>query len=989
MYEIPQQLTYQERIIFNLTFGQLVYGFIFLPIAFNILFNGSGNLYVRFFLALFPFLLGVGFMFFNFQDHIKNYIKWYKQRKLDSLKIERYFQIKEINKDLIITNKKKLAMLQIEPLNFGLKPDKEKETIILSFQKLLNSLDFPFQILMTTEHLRIDDYLKRLKERVVEPQVYEDYEKHMNEIVSKDGVTNRNFYLVIPETSDINIQLQLCQDRLASLNLKTKRLHTNEIKNVLQNLFDQKTSFLPEKIYNNTDSLLINDKYSRVIYAHGYPRTVESGFLDKIISSQGNFNISMHIEPTTLENTMVSLNKELLKQRADLYSAKIKNQLNPSLEIQYKDTLKTLEYLQKGDEKLFDMSFYITCKADSKNDLDLLTRKIESELNALLIIPKQANFRQLEGLKSCLPLTENALKIKRNITTKALSAFFPFTSSFFSFDETGIWFGLNQNNIPIIKDPFKLSNANGICLASSGSGKSYLAKLLISRHLMNGTDVIVIDPQSEYTDLVNQYNGQRIDLSRTSKTIINPLDLMGHSYPEKRLALMDLMPVMLGDLSEPQKSFIDKALTEAYEKKGIFMDESLSWNNEPPILEDVLKVLERLEKKATQLEKTTIRSLINRFDMYVSGVFSFLNRHTQINFSNKFVCLDIGNLAKQVKPTMMFLLLDYVYTKMKGNLERKLLVVDEAWSLLSKTEEASYIFEIVKTCRKYNLGLFLINQEVEDMLQSKAGRSVLANSSHTILLRQKPSVIDSIVKTFYLSDTEKNALLTANVGDGLLIMENEHSKLRVVASGKEHKIISTNADEKLASKTKVIEDKLMKNKQQKKVAISVDENKGLFKLNKLNKDEIEYLKKKRYIEFKSKGINNKKPEIYLIKPRYNESPQHCFLTYDIAKYLESLNGVKDVKLFETKKPDIVFSINDKEYAIEVETGKVLKKNKKQLMEKVKTLNKEYGERWFFITTNKNLAPVYNKIAPTCEKRYITNRIEKLLTSAKQSPQKNH
>ena len=66
----------------------------------------------------------------------------------------------------------------------------------------------------------------------------------------------------------------------------------------------------------------------------------------------------------------------------------------------------------------------------------------------------------------------------------------------------------------------------------------------------------------------------------------------------------------------------------------------------------------------------------------------------------------------------MFLVLDYVYMKMKKDLDRKILLIDEAWSLLSRTEDAGYIFEIVKTCRKYNLGLLLINQEVEGLLTS-------------------------------------------------------------------------------------------------------------------------------------------------------------------------------------------------------------------------------------------------------------------------------
>src|SRR3990167_8700951 len=419
-------------------------------------------------------------------------------------------------------------------------------------------------------------------------------------------------------------------------------------------------------------------------------------------------------------------------------------------------------------------------------------------------------FKMLQGYKSIVPVSEDALSIRRNITTYSLSAFFPFTSPFLQLDNTGVWLGLNRNNIPIIRDIFKLSNSNGIILASSGSGKSYFAKLLIARYLLNGTKVMVVDPQGEYKNLVNVFNGELIELSRTSKTMINPLDLMGHDYSEKRLSLMDLMPVMLGELTEPQKSFIDRALTEAYQRKGINEDPS-TWDNEPPILADILEILKSYEKKAITLEKTTIRSLINRLSMYVEGVFSFMNRHTNINFQNNFVCFDIGNMPKQVKPVMMFLILDYVYMKMKSSLDRKLLVIDEAWSLLSRTEDASYIFEIVKTCRKFNLGLLLINQEVEGMLNSEAGKSVLANSSYTLLMRQKPAVIKDIDEVFNLSKVEKHALLTASVGEGLLLIDDEHSEIKVVASEEEHKLITKNADELLKnSKSVKLKDKKSK-----------------------------------------------------------------------------------------------------------------------------------------------------------------------------------
>jgi conjugal transfer ATP-binding protein TraC len=986
MYEIPQQLEYKEKIIFGLTFGQLFYALIFFPVAFFFFFRLNANLVVRVFLTFIPISLASGFIFFDLSGKMKMWSVWYKNRLVEGQKIKELYNIKEVQNGLIITEKKKLAVLKIEPVNFIIKPKGEQEAIILSFQKFLNSLDFPIQFLMTTNTLNLEDYLSELKSKITSEKesIFQEYQAHLKKLIKDNSVMNRNFYLIIPENHGLEIQLKICEERLNTLNLKTTSPTKEEILDLIYG------GHIAKRIENGIDTLKIDKSLNRVVYAHGYPRIVESGFLDRMVSCQGNFDLSLHIEPYSLENTIVALNRELQKQRADLYSAKLKHQFNPSLEIKYEDTRKTLENLQKGQEKLFNVSFYINCRAEDKKELDLLTNKIESELNSLLILPKKALFRMLQGFKACLPIADNTLKAKRNITTSALSAFFPFTSSFFKFDKTGIWFGLNKNKIPIIRDIFKLSNANGICLATSGSGKSYMAKLFISRYLFNGTKVIVIDPQSEYTSLVERFNGQRIDLSRTSTTIINPLDLMGHEYPEKRLALMDLMPVMLGELTEPQKSFIDKALTIAYETKGIEIDKPETWGYEPPILEDVLKSLVKLEKGAILLEKSTIRSLINRLDIYVNGVFSFLNRQSKINFGNRFVCFDIGNMPKQIKPTIMFLVLDYVYMKMKKDLERKLLVIDEAWALLSRTEDASYIFEIVKTCRKFNLGLFLINQEVEGMLESQAGRSVLANISYTLLLKQKPAVIESIQKTFFLSNSERTSLLTAGVGEGLLIMENEHSEIKIVSSEAEHNQITTNADELLANN----ENGLSKSKQElskqpkaqklkpKVVNISVDPEKGFFKHKDLTFEEVKYLINKKYRIYSFYSIISGKKENFVIRPRFNESPQHCFLTFELAEYLRKF--ADKVYLYQTKKPDIVFELKGKKFAIEVETGKILKNSKKKIQYKSELLNKEYGEDWCFVVTNRNLTKDYKKYGETLTKLTVINQLKKIYKKAKVS-----
>ncbi|MBS3165829.1 ATP-binding protein [Candidatus Woesearchaeota archaeon] len=850
----------------------------------------------------------------------------------------------------------KISIIKVEPLNFSLKNKEEKTLIISQFQKFLNSLDFPIQILITTDTLNLDTYLAKLEERVEavskETQndytpILDDFKKHMQNIIQNQKLFNRSFYLVVPEKDNIGLEIQLgvCQGLLTSMNLYHNLLPESELNLLLRGFFHDlyqevsSKSIAPELIINNKAELQFGNTFTRTIVIKGYPRSVEEGFLDKIITLNGCFDISLRIEPYAIETMMIMLNKELQKQRGDLWSMKQKDIINPSLEIKYDDTKKVLESLQKGDEKLFNISLYITCKAISLEELNLLSKKMESELNALLMIPERPLYVQHKAFRSVLPLGKDELGIKRNITTKGLSAFFPFTSQFLQVDESGILFGLNKNNIPLIKDIFKLYNANGVILASSGGGKSYFTKLMIARLLLNGTKVMVIDPQAEYTDLVERFQGQLITISRTSETIINPLDLMGHEYDEKKLTLLDLFPVMLGQTSEIQKAVLDRALTAIYTAKGITSNKE-TWRKEPPIMEDLVQELKQMSRDATQVEKETYRSLINRIEMYVSGVFSFLNRQTNLNFSNRFVCFNIGDMPNQVKPAVMFMILDYVYMKMKKDIERKILVVDEAWSLLQRTEDEGYIFKIVKTCRKFNLGLLLITQDVGDLLKNDAGKALLNNSEYTLLLRQKPSIIEQVEKTFQLSLQERERLLTAKTGEGILIISNEHTEIKIIASPEEHKVITTNADERLVKEREKAQEPVVEFEK------SVDYSKGYFRRKDLAENEVADLLKHGYHLSSQIGLFGGRQEEYLLKQRYNESDEHFFVIKAIEEYLKKY--VEKVELFVSSNADIIFEVQGKKVAIEVETGS---QHHSKIENKVQLLKKRFGESWFFVVTD--------------------------------------
>jgi len=956
-YEIPQQLQHKEKILFGLTFGQLGWSALFGFIILIIILSGSGT--SRFFFAIFPLIFGILFVFFDLSVWLSHLLRFVRFRHafLGDQKLKDLVEITKIEDDSLKA-RGEVAILRVFPLNFSIKNDDEKDGIIVGFQRFLNSLDFPVQFVVSTRNLNLDSYLKNMKSKVTNKELFADFEDFLNTNISEKEMRNREFFVVIRKVSNLDIQTRICQDRLSSIGLRNYRLNNVELQQHMYLFFndvDDKrvsdgerthdgTHFLiaPNRVKDVIDSLEVNDRFCKIVSATGFPRIVDPGFLDKIISSNDDFDISIHVEPFPISTMMVMLNKELQKQRADLYSEEKKSSINPSLEIKYADTRKVLEELQKGNEKLFNVSLYINCKAKNKKDLDLLTKKVEAELNSLMMVPNKHYFQQVSAYKSMIPIAMNNLGMKRNITTKALSAFFPFTSPFLTVDPDGVMLGLNRNKVPYIRDIFSLSNANGIILATSGSGKSYFTKLLISRQMLNNTQVIAIDPQSEYLGLAQAVNGEVITISRNSETIINPFDLMGHDYIEKRLMLMDLFKVMFGDLSDIQRAILDRAVGETYARKGITDKKHLGI--EPPILSDLYDVLVSMERNASQMEKVTYRALINRLYMYTEGVFSFLNRQTSINFDNQFVVFNIGDMPKQVQPTIMFLILDYVYMRMKKDKQKKLLVIDEAWSLLGKSEEASYIFEIVKTCRKFNLGLLLITQDVADLVNSKAGGAVLANSAYTFLLRQKPAVIDNVVKKFHLSDMEKEYLLTATQGKGILILDNEHQELEVVASPKEHALITTNPNEIIIQQTKT----KPSSEQKTKINIDLDNSKKMFWGKNLSEFDKNYLANNNFVAGNFVPLGQKHQEEFWIKTNKVESPVHTFLVENLREYVGKFT--KKVEVYITAKPDIVFKDKQgREIAIEVETGKHFKKHKNRLITKFTEAKNKYKDIVILLT----------------------------------------
>ncbi|MBM3206848.1 MAG: PrgI family protein [Candidatus Staskawiczbacteria bacterium] len=242
-YEIPQSLEYKEKIMFGLNFKQLVYLFIFAPIVSVIFFKT--NLHIAIKIPIISTLSGlaIGFIFLNLDKHVKNWYYWYRSKIIQlPHKLEEFIPIKKIEEDLVFTkDNRKLAILRIIPINFSIKPEESKQAIAIAFQKFLNSLDFPIQIIMSTEKLNLQDYFNEFKQRIRNSErfniLFESYKKHLESLTKENEVMNRVFYLVIQERSDINIQLQICQAKLTNVGLKSVRLKKDELNQLLKNFF--------------------------------------------------------------------------------------------------------------------------------------------------------------------------------------------------------------------------------------------------------------------------------------------------------------------------------------------------------------------------------------------------------------------------------------------------------------------------------------------------------------------------------------------------------------------------------------------------------------------------------------------------------------------------------------------------------------------------------------------------------------------------------
>ncbi len=543
--------------------------------------------------------------------------------------------------------------------------------------------------------------------------------------------------------------------------------------------------------------LRLGNTFHRSFFASGYPRFVEANWLDPLISFEHSLTVSMFIYPTQSRGILDDLKRKIAEMEATIQTDMERGkEIDPAVEVALDDARELQEQLVKGAERFFQFSLYMTVPASSLEELNNTAKVVESTLGSLSITVHPTTLQMEDGFNTTLPLGNDALYLPHNMDTTSLATTFPFTSSSLTSKE-GILYGINAHNDSlIIFDRFSQENANMVVFAKSGAGKSYMIKLEALRSLMFGTEIIVIDPEREYEQMARAVGGDYINFGTNSPVKINPFDLSQIANPDedelgrKILTLTGFLKLVLGELTAVEAALLDRALTTTYRLKGITSDPATQTKT-PPLMEDLYKVLVGMEDPAAV-------SLASRLERFIRGSLAgIFSAPSNVNITNQLTVFSVRDLPDQLRPLAMYLILDYIWTKVRMDLKKRLLIVDEAWYMMKTPDSANFLVEIAKRSRKYYLGVTTITQDVEDFLGEDRGKEIIANSSIQILLKQAPASIEKVVQTFNLSQGEARLLLSAGVGQGIFFAGNTHVAMSVVSSPEEHALVTTNPQEVL------------------------------------------------------------------------------------------------------------------------------------------------------------------------------------------------
>lgn len=694
-------------------------------------------------------------------------------------------------------------------INYAVASKQDKEAMFLEYSELLNSFDSGATTKITINNRRLNrlDFEKNILIEEKNDDLNE-YRKEYNQILF-DKATGSNA-IVQDKYVTISINKKNVEDarnyfarvgadliaHFARLGSKCVELEIDERLRIIHDFFrvgeeslfnfdlkdkrkkghNFKDYICPDILEFKNDYFKMGNRYGRVLFLKEYASYIKDSMIAELTDMNRNLMMSIDVTPVPTDEAVREAESRLLGVETNITNWQRRQNSNNNfsatvpydMEQQKKEMKEFLDDLTTRDQRMMFSVLTMVITADSykqlNNDTEALLTTARKHLCQFAIL----KYQQMDGLNTAMPFGTRKIDVFRTLTTESLAVFIPFRVQDI-YHKNGIYYGQNviSKNM-IIADRKQLLNGNEFILGVSGGGKSFAAKgEIINQMLSSDADIIIIDPEREYTPLVKAMGGEIINISATSPNHINAMD-MNKDYGDganpvilKSEFIMSLCEQLIGgnNLGAKQKSIIDRCTANVYRNY-----QQNNYTGNPPTLQDFrAELLKQDEPEAKEIALA--------IELFTHGSLNTFAKQTNVDTNNRLICYDILDLGKQLMPIGMLVVLDSILNRITQNRAKgkhTFIFIDEIYLLFQHEYSANFLFTLWKRVRKYGAYASGITQNVDDLLQSHTARTMLANSEFIIMLNQASTDRVELAKLLNISDLQLSYITNVDAGHGLI-----------------------------------------------------------------------------------------------------------------------------------------------------------------------------------------------------------------------------
>ncbi len=739
----------------------------------------------------------------------------FKQDK-EKIKVPKFVQdiipVKAIYEDgLFLVGKNKYSKsYKFLDINYAVASREDKEAMFLEYSELLNSLDTGSTAKITINNRRINklDFEKTIllkdagdnldkfrkeynamlnsqsktaneivQEKILTISVYKKTKEEARSYFSRIGADLSNHFSALGSKCielDAKERLRIAHDFYRT---GEETAFTFDIHEHMKLGHDFRDLICPDSAKFKSDYFQIGNRYGKVLFLKSYASYIKDSMVTELTELNKNMMLSIDIIPIPMDEAVKEAENRRLGIETNITNWQRKQNANNNfsaiipydMEQQRNESKEFLDDLITRDQRMFLSVLTMVITEETPEKLEILSDAIEQIAGKNMCQMGILRYQQLDGLETVLPFGVRKINALRTLTTESLAVFIPFKVQEIR-HENGVFYG--QNTISknmIMVDRKQLLNGNSFILGVSGSGKSFTAKQEITSIKLRepDADIIIVDPEREYSPLVNALGGEVIKISATSDNHINAMD-MNSEYGDganpvilKSEFILSLCEQLIGsgNLGPKQKSIIDRCTASVYR---IFQQGN--YQGIPPTLQD-------FREELLKQEEPEAKEIALAIELFTNGSLNTFALNTNVDTSNKLICYDILDLGKQLLPIGMLVVLDSILNRITANRTKgknTYIFIDEIYLLFQYEYSANFLFTLWKRVRKYGAYATGITQNVEDLLQSHTARTMLANSEFIIMLNQ--AYIDRLElgKLLNISDEQMSFITNVGAGEGLM-----------------------------------------------------------------------------------------------------------------------------------------------------------------------------------------------------------------------------